>query len=142
MEVFAVLCSLFAGETKCKTSIRSRGVTVYLAVHPRRIVLRVVVKDVTCQIRLKGRKTEGKRLMKVAQGGGVWADHNDTVLFGGAKIAAVGGLVWWGKDKRRDAHGHKVGPVLANVRRMRGSVASVGKASDSIEKCLMLGAVG
>ena len=72
----------------------------------------------------------------------MWADHNDTVLFGGAKIAAVGGLVWWGKDKRRDAHGHKVGPVLANVRRMRGSVASVGKASDSIEKCLMLGAVG
>ena len=54
MEVFAVLCSLFTSETECETSVRSWGVTMYLAVHPRRIVLRVGVNDVFCQIRLKG----------------------------------------------------------------------------------------
>ena len=101
--------------------------------------MRVVAEDVRCQICLKRQKTKGKRLMEVVQGGRVRANHNDTVLFGGAKIAAVGGLVWWDKDKRRDAHGHEVGPVLANVRIMRGSVALVCKAGDSIKHVGRLG---
>ena len=64
-------------------------------------------------------------MVKVAQGGRVWANHNNTILFGGAKIAVVGGLVGWGENIWRDAHRHKVGPMLNKIRRVRGSVTSV-----------------
>ena len=99
--------------------------TVYLAVHPGRIVLRVVVDDVFCQIRLKGQKTGRKGMVKSEQDDRVWANHSYTILFGGAKIAVVGGLVGWGENMGRDAHRHKVATVLTEIRRVRGSVASV-----------------
>lgn len=106
---------------------------MYLAVHPGRIVLRVVVYDVFCEIRLKGQQTGRKGVVKSEQLGRVWADHNDTILFGGAEKAVVGGLIGWGKNMGRDRHRRKVAPVLAEIRRVRGSVASVGQADGTIK---------
>ena len=98
---------------------------MYLAVHPGRIVLRIVVYNVFYQIRLKGQKTGRKGMVKSEQDDRVWANHSYTILFGGAKIAVVGGLVGWGENMGRDAHRHKVATVLTEIRRVRGSVASV-----------------
>ena len=81
--------------------------------------MRIVVDDVLRQMKLEGGQPGWKRLVEIAQGGGVRANGKHTVPFDGAKVTVIGGLIGRGKDMRLDLHDQEVVPEGAEVSRMR-----------------------